>query len=116
MQLKATISMHLSLILNIDAKFQPNRVDAHRVEALCLLYTLARLSLILHKPRLSRLSTLPCYVPPINPNSPSSWLLTHVKVSLKDDQFNLLVWLLLSLLSLFSYSKAINFHALAINI
>ena len=36
--------------------------------------------------------------------------------SIKDDQFNLLVWLLLSLLSLFSYSKAINFHALAINI
>ena len=35
--------------------------------------------------------------------------------SLKDDQFNLLVWLLLSLLSLFSYSKAINFHALVIN-
>ena len=27
-----------------------------------------------------------------------------------------LVWLLLSLLSLFSYSKAINFHALAINL
>ena len=26
------------------------------------------------------------------------------------------MWLLLSLLSLFSYSKAINFHALAINI
>ena len=38
--------------------------------------------------------------------------LTH----LEDDQFNLLVWLLLSLLSLFSYSKAINFHALAISI
>ena len=36
--------------------------------------------------------------------------------SLKDDQFNLLVWLLLSLLSLLSYSKVINFHALAINI
>ena len=40
-------------------------------------------------------------------------LLTPVKVSVrclfKDDQFNLLVWLLLSLLSLFSYSKAINF-------
>ena len=47
-------------------------------------------------------------------------LLAHVKVSvrcsLKDGQFNLLVWLLLSLLSLFSYAKAINFHALAINI
>ena len=28
---------------------------------------------------------------------------------LKDDQFNLLVWLLLSLLSLFSYLKALNF-------
>ena len=36
--------------------------------------------------------------------------------SLKDDQFNLLVWLLLSLLSLFSYSKAITFHELAVNI
>ena len=38
-------------------------------------------------------------------------LLTHVRLgaSLKDDKFNLLVWLLLSLLSLFSYSKAINF-------
>ena len=36
--------------------------------------------------------------------------------SLKDDQFNLLVWLLLSLLSLFSYSKAIKFHTLAVNI
>ena len=30
-------------------------------------------------------------------------------VSLKDDQFGFLVWLLLSLLSLFSYSKALNF-------
>ena len=29
--------------------------------------------------------------------------------SLKDDQFSLLVWLLISLLSLFSYSKALNF-------
>ena len=29
--------------------------------------------------------------------------------SLKDDQFHLLVWLLLSLLSLFSYLKALNF-------
>ena len=37
-------------------------------------------------------------------------------VPLKDDQFNLLMWLLLSLLSLFTYSKAINFHAIAINI
>ena len=36
--------------------------------------------------------------------------------SLKDDKFNLLVWLLFSLLSLFSYSKAINFHPLGINI
>ena len=29
--------------------------------------------------------------------------------SLKDDQFDLLVWLILSLLSLFSYSKVVNF-------
>ena len=36
--------------------------------------------------------------------------------SLKDDQFNLLVWLLLSLLSLFSYSEAIKFHTLAVKI
>ena len=41
-------------------------------------------------------------------------LLTHVKVSVRclfrnHDQFNLFVWLLLSLLSLFSYSKSNNF-------
>ena len=39
-------------------------------------------------------------------------LLTHVKVSVKclfkDDKFSLLVWLSLSLLSLFSYPKAIH--------
>ena len=34
--------------------------------------------------------------------------------SLKDDQFDLLVWLLLSLLFLFSYSEDLNF-ALACN-
>ena len=42
------------------AKFQPSRVDAHAVEILCLQHTLARLSLILRKLRLPRLSTLPC--------------------------------------------------------
>ena len=36
------------------------------------------------------------------------------EASLEDDQFNRLVWLLLSLLSLFSYSKTRNF-ALACN-
>ena len=52
--------MHLPFV-NFGAKFQPN-FDDHRVEALCVQHTLARLSLILRKPRLSRLSTLPRYV------------------------------------------------------
>ena len=47
-------------------------------------------------------------------------LLTHVKVSVrclfKDDQFSLLLWLLLSLLSLcFHIQKQLILHALAIN-
>ena len=47
-------------------------------------------------------------------------LLTHVKVSVrclfKDDQFSLLVWLLLSLLFLcFHIQKQLILHALAIN-
>ena len=46
--------------------------DAHPIEALCSQHTLARLSLILRKPRLSRLSTLPCYVSPMKLDSLSS--------------------------------------------
>ena len=41
--------MHLPFV-NLVAKFQPNSFDSHRIEALCLQHTLARLSLILHKP------------------------------------------------------------------
>ena len=47
-------------------------------------------------------------------------LLTRVGISVRcllmDGQFNLLVWLLLSLLSLFSYSKHLILQALAISI
>ena len=46
-------------------------------------------------------------------------LLTHVQVSVrclfKDDQFSLLVWLLLSLLLCFHIQKQLILHALAIN-
>ena len=53
--------LHLPFV-KLGAKFQPNSFDAQGIETLCLQHTLARLSLILRKPRLSRLSTLPCYV------------------------------------------------------
>ena len=51
--------MHLPFV-NLGAKFQPDRVDAHPVETLCLQHILARLWLILCKLRLSRFSALPC--------------------------------------------------------
>ena len=38
--------MHLPFV-NLGAKFQPNRVDAHRFETFCLQNTLVRLSLTL---------------------------------------------------------------------
>ena len=56
--------IHLPFV-NLGAKFQPNSFDAHPIEAFCLQHILARLSLILHKPQLFRLSTLPCYVSPM---------------------------------------------------
>ena len=49
--------MHIPFV-NLGATFQPDSFDAQRVETLCLQHTLARLSLILRKPRLSRLPTL----------------------------------------------------------
>ena len=63
--------MHLHFV-DIGAKFQPYSVDAHRVETLCLQHTLDRLSLILPKLGLFRLSTLPYYVTPMKLDSPSS--------------------------------------------
>ena len=58
--------------VNFGAKFQPNSFNVHRIETLCLQHTLARFSLILRKPRLSSLSTLPCYVSLIKLDSTSS--------------------------------------------
>ena len=63
--------MHL-LFVNVGVKFHPNGFDAHHVEALCLQYTLARLSLTLPKSRLSRLSTIPCQVSVMKMDSLSS--------------------------------------------
>ena len=48
-QLNKNTTMHLPFV-NLGAKFQPDTFDAHRVETLYLQYTLAGLSLILHKP------------------------------------------------------------------
>ena len=57
---------------NLGAKFHPDSFNVHRIETLCLQHTLVRLLLILCEPRLSRLTTLPCYVPPMKPDSSSS--------------------------------------------
>ena len=53
--------MHLHFV-NFCAKSQPDSFDTHRVETLCLQHTLARLSLILQNPRLSKLQILPSYI------------------------------------------------------
>ena len=44
--------MHLPFV-NLGAKFQPDSSDAHGVETPGLQHALARLSLILRKPRIS---------------------------------------------------------------
>ena len=63
--------MHLPF-LNFGAKSQPNSLHTHLVETLYLQHTLARLSLNFQNPRLSRLTTLPCYMSPIEPDCPLS--------------------------------------------
>ena len=51
--------------VNPGAKFQSDSFDVHCPETLYLKHTLAMLTLILHKPRPYRLSTLQCYVSPM---------------------------------------------------
>ena len=72
--------MHIPFV-NFGAKSQPDSFDTHCVEILCLQHTLA--SLILQNPRLSRLSTFPCYVQGCSKNfyhpanhklQPGSWI------------------------------------------
>ena len=62
--------------VNLGSKFQPHSFEAHRVETLYSQHTLARLLLILPKPRLSRLSTLPCYVLRITDETRQSFIFT----------------------------------------
>ena len=50
--------MHLPFV-NLGAKLQPNKVDAHCFETLRLQHTLVWLNYISNKPRRSRLLTLP---------------------------------------------------------
>ena len=72
MQQKANIRLCTYPLLTLVQSFSPTALMPIVLKHFVLQHTLARLSLILHKPRLSRLSALPCYVSPIKLDSPSS--------------------------------------------